>query len=66
MVHRLEPALTSEEIDPLPPRDNFVHCGFLKLHFMRNKMTHVSPLAMGAFVYNSHVTNVTPKTIKIL
>ena len=50
---------------PLPhPRRNFVHYNFLKLHYMRNKMTHVSRLAMGAFTCNSHVTNVTLKTIK--
>ena len=29
-------------------------------------MTHVSPLVMGAFTCNSHVTNVTLKTIEIL
>ena len=35
-------------IDPLPARGNFVHYNFLKLHYIRNKMTHVSPLALGA------------------
>ena len=49
-----------------PPRGNFVHYNFLKLHYIRNKMTHVSPLAMWAFTCNSHVTNVTLKTIEIL
>ena len=55
-------------IDPLPhpPRGNFVHYNFLELHYIRNKMTHVSPLAMGVFTCNSHVTNVTLKTIEIL
>ena len=32
---------------PPPLRGNFVHYNFLKLHYIRNKMTHVSPLAMG-------------------
>ena len=29
-------------------------------------MTHISPLAVGAFACNSHVTNVTFKTIKYI
>ena len=53
-------------IDPLPHRGNFVHYNFLKLHYIRNKMTHVISLAMRAFTCNSHVTNVTLKTIEIL
>ena len=51
---------------PSPTQGNFVHHNFLKLHCIRNKMTHVSPLAMGAFTCHSHVTNVTLKTIEIL
>ena len=48
------------------PRGNFVHYDFLKLQYIRNKMTHVSPLAMGAFTCNSHVTNVTLTTMEII
>ena len=39
-----------------------IHYDLLKQHYIRNKMTYVSPLAMGAFACNSHVTNVTLKT----
>ena len=45
---------------------NFVDYDFLKLNYIRNKMTHVSPLAMGALAYKSLVTSVALKTIKIL
>ena len=48
------------------PRGNLVPYNFLKLHYIRNKMTHISPLAVGAFACNSHVTNVTFKTIKYI
>ena len=44
-------------------RENFVHYNFLKLHYIRNKMTDVSPLAKEC---NSHVTKVTLKTIEML
>ena len=53
-------------IDPLPTRGNFVHYDFLKLHYISNKMTHVSPLVMGVFACNRHVTNVTLKTMEII
>ena len=39
-------------IDPLPPRSSFVHYNFLKLHYIRNKMTHVRPLYVGALKCN--------------
>ena len=35
-------------IDPPFPRGSFVHYGFLKLHYIRNKMTNVSSLYVGA------------------
>ena len=31
-----------------PPWRSFVNYNFLKLHYIRNKMTHVSPLYVGA------------------
>ena len=31
-------------IDPLPPRGNFVHYDFLKVHYIRHKIKDVSPL----------------------
>ena len=40
---------------------DFVHYNLLKLHYIRNKLTPVSPMAMEAFACNSHVTNVTLK-----
>ena len=49
----------------LPPlRNKCVPYDFLKLQYIRNKMTAISPLAMRASACNSHVTNVTLKTIK--
>ena len=42
-------------IDPLQPRGSFVHYNFLKLHYIRNKMTHVSPLYVGALTCNVNV-----------
>ena len=39
----IEPA-----IDPPPPRKNFVHYDFLKLHYIRHKIKDVSPLRVAA------------------
>ena len=50
---------------PPHPRGNSVHYDFLKHHCIGNKITHVNPLAMGAFACNSHVTKGTLKTIKV-
>ena len=33
-------------------RGSFVHYDFQKLHYVRNKMTHVSPLYFGALTCN--------------
>ena len=35
-------------IDPPPPRGNFVHYDFLKLHYIRHKTKDVSPLRVAA------------------
>ena len=32
------------DIDPLPPRGNFVHYNFQILHYISNKMKYASPL----------------------
>ena len=45
-------------IDP-SPRGNFVHYDFLKLRYIRSKMTHVGLLAVGALPCNSQVNYVT-------
>ena len=46
-------------IDPPPPRGDFVHYDFLKLHYIGCKMTHVGPLAVGVLPCYSHVKYVT-------
>ena len=38
-------------IDPPPPRGNFVHYGFLKVHYIRQKIKDVSPLRVAALTY---------------
>ena len=38
-----------------PPRGRFVHYDFLKLHDIKNKMTHVSPMYVGALTCNVNV-----------
>ena len=35
-------------IDPLPPRGNFAHYDFLKLHYIRHKIKNVSSLRVAA------------------
>ena len=39
-------------IDPPPPRGNFVHYDFLKLHYIRHKIKDVSPLREAALTCN--------------
>ena len=46
-------------IVPPPPRGDFVHYDFLKLHYICCKMTHVGPLAVGVLLCYSHVNYVT-------
>ena len=48
---------------PPPPRGSFVHYDFLKLHYIRNKMTHVSPLYVGALTCNVNVNYTTQNYI---
>ena len=48
---------------PPPPRGSFVHYDFLKLHHIRNKMTHVSPLYFGALTCNVNVNYTTQNYI---
>ena len=50
-------------IDPLTPRGSFVHYDFLKQHYIRNKMTHVSPLYVGALTCNINVNYTTQNYI---
>ena len=52
-------------IDPLP-QGNFVHYDFLKLHYIRNKMTRVDYLAVGALPCNSHAQYVSIKRLQII
>ena len=48
-------------IDPLPPRGNFVHYDFLKLHYIRHKIKDVSPLRVAALTSNSTLYMLPPK-----
>ena len=49
-------------IDPLPPpRGNFVHYDFLKLHYIRHKIKDVSPLRVAALTCNSMLYTLPPK-----
>ena len=50
-------------IDPPAPRGSFVHYDFLKVHYIRNKMTHVSPLYVGALTCNVNVNYTTQNYI---
>ena len=46
---------------PLPPRGNFVHYDFLKLHYIRHKIKDVSPLRVAALTCNSTLYTLPPK-----
>ena len=48
-------------IDPLPPRGNFVHYDFLKLHYIRHKIKDVSPLRVAALTCNITLYTLPPK-----
>ena len=46
---------------PPPPRGNFVHYDFLKLHYIRHKIKDVSPLRVAALTCNSTLHTLPPK-----
>ena len=48
-------------IDPLPPRGNFVHNDFLKLHYIRHKIKDVSPLKVAVLTCNITLYMLPPK-----
>ena len=48
-------------IDPLPPRGNLVHYGFLKLHYIRHKIKDVNPLRVAALTCNITLYMLPPK-----
>ena len=48
-------------IDPPPPRGNFVHYDFLKLHYIRHKIKDVSPLRVAALTCNSMLYTLSSK-----
>ena len=50
-------------IDPPPPRGSIVHYDFLNLRYIRNKMTHISPLYVGALTCNVNVNYTTQNYI---
>ena len=47
-------------IDP-PPRGNFEHYDFLKLHYIRHKTKDVSPLRVAALTCNTTLYTLPPK-----
>ena len=47
-------------IDPPPPRVNFVHYDFLKLHYIRHKIKDVSPLRVAALTCNTMLYTLPP------
>ena len=49
-------------IDPLPRR-SFVHYHFLILHYIKNKMTQISPLYVGMLTCNVNVNYTTQNDI---
>ena len=51
-------------IDP-PPRGNFVHYDFLKLHYIRHKIKDVSPLRVAAFKCNITLYMLPPPQIAL-
>ena len=46
---------------PPPPRGNFVHYDFLKLHYIRHKIKDVSPLRVAALTCNITLYTLPPK-----
>ena len=52
----LEPA-----IDPPPPRGNFVHYDFLKLHYIRHRIKDVSPLRVATLTCNITLYTLPPQ-----
>ena len=46
---------------PPPPRGNFVHYDFLKLHYIRHKIKDVSPLRVAALTCNITLHTLPPK-----
>ena len=46
---------------PPPPRGNFVHYDFLKLHYLRHKIKDVSPLRVAALTCNTTLYTLPPK-----
>ena len=48
-------------IDPPPPRGNYVHYDFLKLHCIRHKIKDVSPLRVAALTCNITLYTLPPK-----
>ena len=46
---------------PSPPRGNFVHYDFLKLHYIRHKIKDVSPLRVAALTCNITLYTLPPK-----
>ena len=46
---------------PPPPRGNFVHYVFLKLHYIRHKIKDVSPLRVAALTSNSTLYTLAPQ-----
>ena len=53
--------LAIDPLPPLPPRGNFVHYDFLKLHYIRHKIKDVSPLRVAALTCNSTLYTLPPK-----
>ena len=61
--------MTIEYIDHdllIDPQGNFVHYDFLKLSYIRSKLTHVDYLAVGALPCNSYVNYLTLKYLQII
>ena len=48
-------------IEPPPPRGNFVHYNFLKLHYIRHKIKNVSLLRVAALTCNITLYTLPPK-----
>ena len=46
---------------PPPPRGNFVHYDFLKLHYIGHKIKDVSPLRVAALTCNSTLYTLPPQ-----